>query len=482
MTENALVALLSGEITPSQQEYLIPPLDEQPSHIAADYGALRRHVFVETQQLFDGSDRDGADTHPATTVLVAVDPIGRLLGGVRLAPATDADLGWWTGSRLVLSPDARGDGVGRALIRAACAWADANGVLRFEATIQRCYEPLFTELGWTTLGRTVLGGAPHLKMRWPIDRFARLAAATKSMLSDVLEPLGQHPAGLGPTRYRGDDGVPVDGSVVAACDAIIPSMVARDPEWAGWCGALVNLNDLAAMGATATGMLDAVGAPTASHLTRIIRGLANASHAWDVPVLGGHTQVGVPAALSVTAFGRADNAVPGGGARAGDALTLTADLCGRWRPGYTGQQWDSTSHRDPSDLRHLAGIVGGTAPHAAKDVSMAGVVGTVGMMAEASGLRAEIAIGEVPAPRDARLGDWLTCFPGFAMITADTPGRAVVAPGPATSKSCGTFRAQTQSDPLVTIRWPDGETTTAIAGAVTGLGPARQEEPRQEER
>jgi selenophosphate synthetase-related protein len=198
-------------------------------------------------------------------------------------------------------------------------------------------------------------------------------------------------------------------------------------------------------------------------------------------VLGGHTQVGVPAALAVTALGRADNPVPGGGARAGDTLTLTADLSGRWRPGYTGQQWDSTSHRDPSDLRHLAGIVGDTAPHAAKDVSMAGVVGTVGMMAEASGLRAEIAIGEVPAPSDARLGDWLTCFPGFAMITADTPGRAVVAPAPATSKSCGTFGAQTESDPLVTIRWPDGETTTAIAGAVTGLGPARQEEPRQEE-
>jgi putative N-acetyltransferase (TIGR04045 family) len=476
VTENALVSLLSGELATSQQEYLITTLDEQPSRIAEDYGALRHRVFVETQELFDGSDRDAADTNPATTVLVAVDPIGRLLGGVRLAPATDPDLGWWTGSRLVLSPDARGDGVGRALIRAACAWVDANGVLRFEATIQQRYEALFTALGWTGLGRTVLGGAPHLKMRWSVDRFARLAAATKSMLSGVLEPLGRHPAGLGPARYRGDDGVPVGGGVVAACDAIIPSMVARDPEWAGWCGALVNLNDLAAMGATATGMLDAVGAPTASQLTRIIRGLANASHAWDVPVLGGHTQVGVPAALSVTAFGRTDSAVPGGGARPGDALTLTADLAGGWRPGYTGLQWDSTSHRDPADLRHLAGIVRDTVPRAAKDVSMAGVVGTVGMMAEASGVRAEIAIDDVPAPCDAGLGDWLTCFPGFAMITADTPGRGVIAPGPATSKSCGTFRAQTESDPLVTIRWPDGETTTAIAAAVTGLGPARQEE------
>jgi putative N-acetyltransferase (TIGR04045 family) len=477
VTENLLVSLLSGEAAAPPQGYLITTVDEQPAPIAAEYAALRHHVFVEKQQLFSSTDRDAFDADPATTVLVALDPSGHLLGGVRLAPVLDPGLGWWTGSRLVLSPAARGDGVGRALIRAACAWADTNGVLRFEATVQQRYAALFGELGWITLGRTVIGSTPHLRVRWPCDRFARLAAATKSLLSGVLEPLERHPAALGPSKFRGDDGVPVGaGGMVAACDAILPSMVARDPEWAGWCGALVNLNDLAAMGATATGMLDAVGAPTASQLTRIIRGLANASQAWDVPVLGGHTQVGVPAALSVTAFGHTKQPVPGGGARPGDALTVTADLSGGWRPGYTGQQWDSTSRRGPADLRQLAGIVGATAPHAAKDVSMAGLIGTAGMMAEASGLRAEITIGDVPTPTDARAGDWLTCFPGFAMITADTPGRCVVSPGPATSRACGTFRA-TPSDPLVTIRWPDGAATTAIAAAVTGLGPARQDMP-----
>ena len=41
--------------------------------------------------------------------------------------------------------------------------------------------------------------------------------------------------------------------LIAACDAILPAMVQRDPEWAGWCGVLVNVNDLAAMGATPSG-------------------------------------------------------------------------------------------------------------------------------------------------------------------------------------------------------------------------------------
>ncbi|MGK2881352.1 MAG: MSMEG_0567/sll0787 family protein [Mycobacterium sp.] len=476
MTDNLMWALLSGETAAARRDYLVTATTEQPAHVADDYAALRHHVFVDTQQLFEKSDRDAADEHPATTVLVAVAPDGTLLGGVRIAPVVDPGMGWWAGSRLVLSSGVRGGGVGRALIRAACAWVESAGGLRFDATIQDRYHGLFTDLGWTTVGHTVFGGAPHTRVRWPIDRFARLAAATKSVLGSLLVPFAGHPAALGPNGFRGDDGVPIGNGMVAACDAIAPTMVARDPEWAGWCGALVNLNDLAAMGASATGMLDAVAAPSASHATRVVRGLADASTAWNVPVLGGHTQIGVPAALSVTAFGQTTAPIPGGGARPGDALTVSADVSGQWRPGYTGHQWDSTSRRDQHDLRHLAGLVNRTAPQAAKDVSMAGLIGTVGMMAEASAAGAVITITDVPKPAHAQMGDWLSCFPGFAMITADIPGRGVVDPGPATTAACGSFHHRTPAEPLVAIRWPDGETTTAISGTVTGLGASHREE------
>jgi hypothetical protein len=106
---------------------------------------------------------------------------------------------------------------------------------------------------------------------------------------------------------------------------------------------------------------------------------------------------------------------------------------------------------------------------------MAGFVGTVGMMAEASGVGAEIAVGAVPRPAHVRTSDWLACFPGFAMITADAAGRKVTDPGPATSLSCGTFHTRAAHHALVTLVWPDGETTTAIAGTVTGLAPTEQE-------
>ncbi|WP_019930375.1 MSMEG_0567/sll0787 family protein [Nocardia sp. BMG111209] len=455
--------LLSGQPT-AAPEYLIRPADARD---LTAYRNLRRSAFVVEQGLFAGSDADDLDDDPRTVVLVAATADGTVLGGVRLAPATDPDLGWWTGSRLVVDPARRTRGLGPALVRAACAHAEGSGVLRFEATVQAAHEPMFAQLGWNRLGDCVIGGAPHARMRWPIDRIRRLAHSTKAALGSALAVLDGHPKAFGGSGFRGDDGAPVPGSdLIAACDAIIPAMVERDPEWAGWCAVLVNLNDLAAMGATPAGLLDAVGAPTASLLTRILRGLAEGARAWDVPVLGGHTQLGVPAALSVTALGRTDRPVPGGGGRAGHELRVTADLGGRWRPGYQGRQWDSTTSRSGPELRALGGFVAATAPAAAKDVSMAGLAGTVGMLAEASGVGAELEVARVPRPAGAAVADWLTCFPGFAMLTADRPGARIADPGPATSAVCGTLTAT----PGVVLRWPDGAVTDAVPGTVTGLG------------
>lgn len=450
---------------------------ESAAELAA-YRALRREVFVHEQGLFTGSDLDDVDDDPRTVVLLARTPEGEVLGGVRLHPAhhpaapSGRDLGWWQGSRLAVARDARLLlGVGAALVRAACATAEAQGALRFEATVQAQNERLFRRLGWVPRERTHLHGRPHVVLDWPIARVQRLVEATKAALGGLLQPLAP---GV-PAGFLGDDGAPVPGSdLVAACDAILPSLVERDPEWAGWCAVLVNLNDLSAMGAAPVALLDAVGARDRSFARRVLRGLTEASQAWGVPVIGGHTQLGVPAALSVTALGRTSHPVPGGGAAPGESLRVTADLGGGWRPRYTGTQWDSSSHRTGEELRALAGVVPSLRPTAAKDVSMSGLVGTTGMLAEASGCRAVLDVAAVPTPTGATAGDWLTCFPGFAMVTAERPpadptGAARAAlPGFTTSSVCGELTTGSG----VGLRWPDGVTTEAVTSTVTGMGPS----------
>ncbi|WP_169986980.1 MSMEG_0567/sll0787 family protein [Microbispora sp. H10836] len=436
------------------------------------YRRLRHEAFVREQGLFDGHDLDDRDDDPRTVTLVARDPAGTVVGGVRLGPACDGpDIGWWTGGRLVVAPAARGGrGAGAALVRAACARAEAEGVLRFEASVRAGAEAFFRRLGWTRVRPVTVAGAPHVLMRHPIGRIAAQAAAAKSALGPLLAALaGQVPHALGGPGFTGDDGAPVPGSdVVAACDAIVPSMVERDPEWAGWCSVLVNLNDLAAMGAAPAGLLDALAAPDAAHAARVLDGLARAARAYGVPVLGGHTQLGVPAALSVTALGRAARPVPGGGGRPGHEVRLTADLGGGWRAGYRGRQWDSTTSRRTDELRVMLGAVAAGAAAAAKDVSMAGIAGTLGMLAEASGCAAVLDVAAVPRPAAASTGDWLTCFPGFAMLTADEPGAPAPPAGPAASAVCG----ELTTGRGVWLRWPDGQVTEAVGGPVTGLGTA----------
>jgi putative N-acetyltransferase (TIGR04045 family) len=443
----------------------------------AAYGALRRRSFVEQQGLFAGDDRDGLDDDPATVVLVCRTPAGDVVGGVRLAPVAGVAgedlpgaLGWWAGSRLVVAKGAPLS-AGFALVRAACARVEAEGALRFDAVVQADKQAFFARLGWQAVSPVDHRGRPHVRMRWPISALAAQAAA-KRVIGDVLG--GLRPGAEG---FVGDDGAPVPGSdLVAASDAIVPAMVERDPWWAGWCSVLVNANDLAAMGAAPVGLLDTVAAPTASLARRVIAGLRDAADRFGVPVLGGHTQVGVPAALTVTMLGRTARPVPGGGGRPGDTVSVIADLGGGWRHGYRGRQWDSSTARTAAELRALGGTLGrpGVADRvrAAKDVSMAGLAGTLAMLAEASGCGAELSAADIPRPGGVGLADWLACFAGFALVTAGDPlddasvGEAVA---PATAAP---FDRLVEGGGVALV-WPDGERTTVVPdGPVVGLGPA----------
>jgi len=78
-------------------------------------------------------------------------------------------------------------------------------------------------------------------------------------------------------------------------------------------------------------------------------------------------------------------------------------------------------------------------PGRAKDVSMAGLVGTLAMLAEASGVAAELDVAACRVRPGRSVGDWFTCFPASPCCHRPA-GSPALSAGPAVSAECGVLR------------------------------------------
>jgi selenophosphate synthetase-related protein len=245
----------------------------------------------------------------------------------------------------------------------------------------------------------------------------------KADIGLVAEVLGGGDWYAGP----GDDGAVLPdgaGSVVVGGEAILPGFVAADPYGAGIAAVLANVNDLAAMGARPVALVDTVVGPEA--LTReILRGMRWAAGRYDVPIVGGHlTRTDGPPALSAFGIGRAERVLSATAAAAGQVLVLGCCLEGEMRTDFPFfRSFEQRGDRLAGDVRLLADLAASGAAVAAKDVSMAGLVGSLAMLLEPGRLGVTVDLDELPVPDGVPLGDWLSCFPAFAFLLTCPPDR-----------------------------------------------------------
>src|SRR5262249_36530579 len=76
------------------------------------------------------------------------------------------------------------------------------------------------------------------------------------------------------------------------------------------------------------------------------------------------------------------------------------------------------------DVRLLADLAERGTALAAKDVSMAGLVGSLGMLLERTRCGATVDLDGLPRPAGVSIADWLTCFPRYALLVCCPAGRA----------------------------------------------------------
>jgi uncharacterized protein len=222
----------------------------------------------------------------------------------------------------------------------------------------------------------------------------------------------------------GDDTAAIpdgDGHLLFAIEGFVADFVAADPYFAGYCGVLVNVSDIAAMGGWPIAVVDAIWSNGDAMAGALLAGLRDAARCYGVPIVGGHSNLrAADGQLAVAIVGRAGPVITSFGASPGDILVVATDLRGRFRDPYPW--WDASSGTDAARLRDDLAILPSLAReglvHAGKDISMAGVVGTAMMMLEASGCGGALDLSRLPRPHGVTLERWLTAFPSFGFIFA----------------------------------------------------------------
>jgi len=243
---------------------------------------------------------------------------------------------------------------------------------------------------------------------------------------DIAPSLARLGLGGGSAIAVGDDCAAIpDGEefLLFAIEGFVEDFVAADPYFAGYCGVMVNLSDIAAMGGRATAVVDAIWSTGAEAAAPVLEGLGAAAARYGVPVVGGHTNTRARAGLlSVAILGRAKKLLTSFDATPGERLVAAIDLRGAMRP--SGPYWDASTGQEPEALRAALELLPALAEQglsrAAKDISMAGIIGTALMLCEASRVGAVIDLNAIPRPPDVALDTWLKAFPSFGfLLTAE---------------------------------------------------------------
>lgn len=218
-----------------------------------------------------------------------------------------------------------------------------------------------------------------------------------------------------------------DGYLLFAIEGFQNEFVAADPWFAGWCGVMVNISDVASMGGRPLAVVNAVWSAGDEGAGPVLAGMREASRAFGIPVVGGHTNLRTDRGqLAVAIIGRAKRLLTSFDARPGDRLIAAIDLRGRYREPLSNWEaaTDAPVDRLRGDLELLPAIAEAGLAIAGKDISQGGVVGTAAMLAESSGVAINIDLATIPKPQSVSLERWLMTFPSFGYLLTARPDKA----------------------------------------------------------
>ena len=237
---------------------------------------------------------------------------------------------------------------------------------------------------------------------------------------------------LGKSAMLGDDAAVIpqqSGLLLMASEGISPSLVDKEPWFAGWSSVLVNISDITAMGGKPIALVNSIWSENdLEKHNKILSGMSFACEKFNVPMVGGHSNQKSPYfALSVSILGLIEGPILSSRfADSGDELWIIANKDGYFFKDYPF--WDAATKASATLLKKHFSLIPFLAKkniiHAAKDISMGGITGTAVMFAESAGKKIIMDIEKIERPKGVPEFDWLTCFPSYGFLCAIKPDKA----------------------------------------------------------
>ena len=205
-----------------------------------------------------------------------------------------------------------------------------------------------------------------------------------------------------------------------AIEGMLPAFVEAAPWFAGWSAVMANVSDITAMGGRATAVVNAYWHHDGAGAQQMLAGIRAACEAYGLMLAGGHTSLtaGNPTALAVAITGVAQKLLSTLHVAPGQVIAMAVDLEGSWHADST--YWKAfegvPAVRLRSKLEVLPRLAEAGLLLAAKDISNAGVLGSLLMLLETTGCGASIDLTALPCPPDAVLARWLQVFPSYGFL------------------------------------------------------------------
>lgn len=215
-----------------------------------------------------------------------------------------------------------------------------------------------------------------------------------------------------------------DKYILMSADGIMPELIRFDPEFAGMCSVLVTVNDIQAMGGMPAGIVNVISAD--KKITRsIIKGMKYAAKKINISILGGHYHPSNNSPhLSIASIGYARKIIRSNTAEAGNDILVVIDLNGR-QVRAPVLAFDAFTNKDKKSIVRILKIIPSLAEKglltSAKDISNAGILGTIAIILELSKKGGIVDSELIPWDFRLPLKKWLTVYPSYGFILTAKP-------------------------------------------------------------